>query len=155
MRKHNQIHTLGSLHYKTHIWFLRRILTLSWRTIYSYLDFGLKNSSFRLSYQRPSSYADCTRELFKGSNRSASLVHCTHKVFCWGLWIFCEWCHKWSSFGVILAHVAWPRAQLLGQSVSMKFSLETRLESESFSTLDDLLGFWVQQLWCKLVKIFD
>ena len=34
-----------------------------------------------------------------------------------------------SSFGVILAHVAWPRTQQLGQSVSLKFSLETRLES--------------------------
>ena len=29
-----------------------------------------------------------------------------------------------------MAHVAWPRAQPLGQSVSLKFSLETRLESE-------------------------
>jgi len=37
-----------------------------------------------------------------------------------------------SSFGVILAHVAWPRAQLIGQIVSLKFSLETSLESESF-----------------------
>jgi len=49
--------------------------------IYSYFDFGLKNSSFRLPYQRPSSSADCTRELFKGSNRSASLVDCTLRKF--------------------------------------------------------------------------
>jgi len=47
------------------------------RTIYSYFDFGLKNSCFRLPYQRPSSSADCARELFKGSNGSASLVDCT------------------------------------------------------------------------------
>ena len=47
---------------------------------------------------------------------------------------------------VILAHVAWPRAQLLGQSVSLKFSLETRLESESFEPLIDFLAFLVQKL---------
>jgi len=40
-------------------------------------------------------------------------------------------------------------------SISLKFLLETRLQSESFDTLDDLLGFRVQKLWCKLVKIFD
>jgi len=47
---------------------------------------------------------------------------------------------------VILAHVAWPRAQPLGQSVSLKFSLETRLESESFEPLIDFLEFLVQML---------
>jgi len=40
-----------------------------------------------------------------------------------------------------LAHVTWTRAQLLGQSVSLKFSLETRLESESFEHLIDFLAF--------------
>ena len=52
-------------------------------TRYSYLDFGLKISSFLLSYQRPSSSADCARELFKGSNGSASLVDCTRKKIFW------------------------------------------------------------------------
>jgi len=47
---------------------------------------------------------------------------------------------------VILANVAWPRAQPLGQSVSLKFSLETRLESESFEPLIDFLAFLVQKL---------
>jgi len=42
-------------------------------------DFRKKNSSFRLPYQRPSSSADCARELFNGSNGSASLVECTRK----------------------------------------------------------------------------
>ena len=51
------------------------------RTIYLYFDFGLKNSSFRLPYQRPSSSADCARELFKVSNGSAGLVDCTRKKF--------------------------------------------------------------------------
>jgi len=45
-----------------------------------------------------------------------------------------------------LAHVAWPKAQLLGQSVSLKFSLETRLESESFEPWIDFLAFLVQKL---------
>ena len=48
-----------------------------------------------------------------------------------------------------------PGCQPLGGSISLKFSLETRLQSESFDTLDDLLGFRVQKLRCKLVKIFD
>jgi len=52
-------------------------------TMYSYFDFGLKNSSFRLPYQHPSSSADCARELFKGSNGSASLVDCTRKTIFW------------------------------------------------------------------------
>jgi len=42
--------------------------------------------------------------------------------------------------------VAWPRAQPLGQSISLKFSLETRLESESFEPLIDFLAFLVQKL---------
>jgi len=50
-------------------------------TIYSYFTFRLKDSSFRLPYQRPSSSADCARELFKDSNGSASLVDCTRKKF--------------------------------------------------------------------------
>jgi len=42
-------------------------------------DFHKTNSSFQLPYQHPSSSAGCTRELFNGSNGSASLVHCTQK----------------------------------------------------------------------------
>ena len=51
-----------------------------------------------------------------------------------------------SSFWAIFAHVTWPRAQLLGQSISLKFSLETRLESESFEPLINSLAFLVQKL---------
>jgi len=57
------------------------------------------------------------------------------------------------SFRVILTHVAWPRAQPLGQSVSLKFSLETKLESESFEPLIDFLAFLVQKLWSKINKL--
>jgi len=51
--------------------------------------FRPKNSSFRLPYQRHSSSADCARELFKGSNKSASLLVCTRKKFFgWGCRFF-------------------------------------------------------------------
>jgi len=36
--------------------------------------------------------------------------------------------------------------KLLDSSISLKFLLETKLQSESFDTLDDLLGFQVQKL---------
>ena len=40
-----------------------------------------KTSSFRLPYQCHSSYADCARELFKGSNGSTRLLACNEKTF--------------------------------------------------------------------------
>jgi len=119
-------------------------------------DFRKKNSSFRLLYQCPSSSANCARELFYGSNGSASLVDCTRKkIFCLGGTFFCDWCHKWSSFRVILAHVTRPRVQPLGQSVSLKSSLETRLESKSFEPLIDFLAFLVQKLWSEINKLIN
>jgi len=54
-----------------------------------------------------------------------------------------------------MAHVAWPKAQQLGQSVSLKFSLETRLESDSFKPLIDFLAFLVQKLWSKINKLIN
>ena len=39
-----------------------------------------------------------------------------------------------------------PGRRPLGGSISLKFLLETRLQFESFDTLDDLLGFRVQKL---------
>ena len=111
--------------------------------------FSQKNSSFRLLYQRPSSSAHRARELFSSSNGSASLVNCTRKkFFAWGLRFFLSDVISGGLFG----H---PGRQPLGGSISLKFLLETRLQSKSFDTLDDLLGFLVQKLWCKLVKIFD
>ena len=69
--------------------------------------------------------------------------------------IFCDWRHKWSSFGVIFAHVSWSRARLLGQIISLKFSLETRLEFKSFEPLTDFLTFLVQKLWSKINKLIS
>jgi len=37
----------------------------------------------------------------------------------------------------------WPRAQPLSPSISLKFSLETRLEFKSFEALIDFLAFMV------------
>ena len=53
-------------------------------------------------------------------------------------------------FRGLLGHL-WPTLpgpghQPLGGSILLKFLLETRLQSESFDTLDDLLGFRVQKL---------
>jgi len=70
-------------------------------------------------------------------------------LYAWGVLVFCEWRHKWRTFTF---SPPWPTLlgpgrQLLGGSISLKFSLETRLQSESFDTLDDLLWFRVQKLW--------
>jgi len=119
-------------------------------------DFHKKNSSFRLPYQCPSSSVHCARELFSGSSGSASLVDCNRKkIFCLRVRFFCEWRQKWRTFWPPWPTLPGPGRQPLGGSISLKFLLETRLQSESFDTLDDLLGFRVQKLWCKLVKIFD
>jgi len=57
----------------------------------SYLNFGLKPAVFRLPYQHHSSSVDCAKELFNGSNGSASLLACTRKNFWLGvvdfLWV--------------------------------------------------------------------
>jgi len=39
-----------------------------------------------------------------------------------------------------------PGRQLLDGSISLKFLLETRIQSKSFNTLDNLLGFQVKKL---------
>ena len=89
------------------------------------------------------------------TDRPVSQIALEKNFFGCAVRIFCDWRHKWSSFGVILAHVAWPRVQPLGQSVSLKFSLETRLESESFEPLIDFLAFLVQKLWSKKNKLIN
>jgi len=84
-------------------------------------------------------------DLVEVSKNVANLVVCTRKKTFWlGSASFCEWCHKWRTF--------WPTSpgpgrQPLDGSMSPKLLLETRLQSESFDTSDDLLGFRVQKLW--------
>jgi len=45
--------------------------------------------------------------------------------------------------------------KLLDGNFSFKFLLETSLESKSFETLIDFLGFWVQRLWPKNNEIIN
>ena len=92
----------------------------------------------------------------KSLKDAASLLVCIwKKIFAWVMRVFCEWRHKWKTFRPPWPTLPDPGRQPLDGSISLKFLLETRLQSESFNTLDDLLGFRVQKLWCKLVKIFD
>jgi len=84
----------------------------------------------------------------------SSSLH-SKNLFAWGMRVFCEWRHKWRTFRPPWPTLPGPGRQLLGGSISLKFLLETRLQSESSDTLDDLLGFRVQKLWYKLLKIFD
>ena len=73
---------------------------------------------------------------------ATSLVVCTRKkVFGWGMRIFCEWRQKWRTFWLPWTNSPGPGSQPLDGSIALKCLLETRLQSESFDTLDDLLGF--------------
>jgi len=84
-------------------------------------------------------------DLVEASKDAASLLVRTRKNFiACGVRVFCEWHHKWRTFWPTLPG---PGRQLLGGSISLKFVLEIRLQSESFDTLDGLLGFQVQKLW--------
>jgi len=47
------------------------------------------------------------------------------------------------------------RRQPLGQSVSLKIPLETRLESEPFEPLINFLSFLVQKLLFKINKLIN
>ena len=48
---------------------------------------------------------------------------------------------KWRAFRPPWPTSPGPGSKLLDGSISLKFLLETRLQSESFDCLDDLLGF--------------
>ena len=82
--------TIKSSHF---VWSItsRNLNTLRTGVRYIRTLISAKNSSFRLPYQCLSSSVDCARELFKGSNGSASLVDYTWKNFLvWGadfLWL--------------------------------------------------------------------
>jgi len=84
-------------------------------------------------------------DLVEMSKDAASLIVCTRKIiFCLGGVFFCLWHHKWRTF--------WPSSpgpglQPLDGSISLKFLLDSGLQSESFDNLDDLLRFRVQKLW--------
>ena len=112
--------------------------------------FVLSKHASNLKASINTSAADCARELLKPSKDSASLLVCSRKNFLVGLQIFCEWRHKWSSFWAIMAHVTCRRAQPLGQSILLKFSLEIRLKSDSFWAFDQL-----SRVSCSKVMIWN
>jgi len=92
-----------------------------------YLEIWEKPRIFRLTYQSHGSSAHCTRELFKPSKDSASLPACNEKKFF--VMGFAFWERHLSKVGHF-----WLLAQPLDGSISLKFSLETRLESALFET---------------------
>jgi len=83
-------------------------------------------------------------DVVEASKDAASLLVCTRKNFCLEVRVVCEWRHKWRTFRPPWPTLPGPGHQPLSGSISLKFLLETRLQSESF---DDLLGFQVQKLW--------
>ena len=77
-------------------------------------------------------------DLVEASKDAASLLVCTQKKFLQ--------CCKWKTFRPPWPTLPGPGRHPLGGSISLKFLFETRLQSESFGTLDNLLGFRVQKL---------
>ena len=95
-----------------------------------------KSSSLHMFLCRNVSADDCAKELFKPWKDLASLRICNAKFV-----LFCKWHHKWSCFRSFWSTSSDPRPKPLDDSISLKFLLETRLKSESFDILGDLLGF--------------
>jgi len=83
--------------------------------------FSLKSSSLHVSLGGHNSGPGSAGELFKPSKDLASLRVCDEKKFFgFGFLIFCEWRHKWSSFG------SWPtspgpRPKPLDGGISLTF----------------------------------
>ena len=85
-------------------------------------------------------------DLVEVSKDVASLIVCTQKNFWLGCGFFVSDVISGGLFGHPgQLHLALGRQPLDG-SILLKLLLETRLQSESFDTLDDLLGFRVQKL---------
>jgi len=92
MHKHTPITSTSTKkrHPKLKLFFLLQTRRLSkpltrWEPSYDIfvLRFWPKTSSCQLPYQRPSSFADCARELFKHSNGLDSLLDCTREKNFW------------------------------------------------------------------------
>jgi len=122
----------------------------------NFWGFRTKIAGLHMALCKRNSGTESGRELFKGSKDLASLLVCTKKIFFgWEMRIFCEWRHEWRTFRSSWPTSPGPGPKLLNGSILLKLLLGTRLQSESFDTLDDLLGFRVQKLWYEVNKIFD
>jgi len=97
------------------------------------------------SLQLHNSQIGCARELYKPSKNTVSLPVCNEKSlrfpFCFLYDVTSE------MFLAFFTQVTWPWAQPLDGSILLKFSLETRLKSESFGPLIRFPAFLVQKLW--------
>jgi len=123
--------------------------------IYSCFEIGLKQQ-FSVAFTNsiapePIALESCSNP----QNIRKVFESATKKFFGFGFQDFREWRHKWGRFLAILAHVTWPGAQLLDQRISLKFSLKTSLESESFEPLIDFQAFLVQKLGSEINKLIN
>jgi len=90
----------------------------------------------------------CATDLVKSSKDTASLqLALNKKIFGWGCGFFVSDVLIGSHLGHLgILYLAGPGPKSLDGSISLKFLLETRLQSKSFDTLNDLLRFQVQKL---------
>ena len=68
--------------------------------------------------------------------RKSCSLH-SKKTFCLGGAVFCQWGHKWRTFWPPWPTLPGHGRQPLDGSISLKVLLDSKLQSESFDTLDD------------------
>ena len=107
-----------------------------------------KTAGLHVALRRNISSPVRVMDLFEASKHAASLVVCTRKK------LFGSGCRFFVSdvtSGVLFGHLHLALgANSSDGSISLKFLLETKLQSESFHTWDYLLRFRIQKLWSKL-----
>ena len=135
--------------------FICGILVIIWLSA-GFGDSRAKTTRLHVALRTRNAGAESSGELFKGSKDAASLLLWTRKkLFGWGLRIFCEIRRKWRAFRPHWPFSPDPGLKPFDGGISLKLSPESEPQSESFFILDDLLGFRVQHLWYKVIKIFD
>jgi len=82
---------------------------------------------------------------FKPSKDLVSLLVCNEKILSFGFRFFCGWRHEWDRFRCSWPRLSGPRLQLKEESVSLKFSVETRPKSKSLEPLTSFLRFLLQK----------
>jgi len=98
-----------------------------------------------MSLHEHNSGAASARELFKHSRLGKSSTLQWKKFLVLGF-RFCQWRHKWSTFRLFWPTSPGPGPKPPDGSILLMFLLETRLKSESFDTVGDLLGSQVHNL---------
>jgi len=124
---------------------LRPVQTFDALSSVLFQDFCAKIAGSHVAMHKHNSRSVCARALFQCSKDLSRLVVRNDKKICWGFVNWCEWCHMWRTFRPPWPTSPGPGLKPLDGSISLKVLLETRLQYESFDTLDDLLGFRVQK----------